>query len=188
MPSNRPGLQTVEASLFFKMVRVVNLTARPFVESIGKEQRLSLSAWRVMVVLAAHPGCAAQEVVARTALDKMTVSRALAGLGRQGYLARSGDAEDRRRISLRLTAAGRKVYERVAERGRSRESQLFSGISAAERQSLARMLEKLARNIGDGVLRPEGSGSSPAKQARVRPGGAQRLAALGPQQDERAKG
>ena len=49
----------VADSIFFKLVRVVNLTARPFVESIGKAHRLTLNEWRVMLVLAAHPGVAA---------------------------------------------------------------------------------------------------------------------------------
>lgn len=144
-----PAQPPVEASLFFKLVRVVNLTARPFVEGIGKGERLALNEWRVMVVLAAHPGCPAQEVVARTALDKMTVSRALAGLVRHGYLLRRADAVDKRRTQLRLSAAGQRAYERIAVSGRVRESQLFAGISAAEQARLARTLDKLAANLSD---------------------------------------
>ena len=101
----------IDESIFFKLVRVVNLTARPFVESIGRGHRLTLNEWRAMLVLASHPGSAAQDVVAHTGLDKMTVSRALAGLQRRGRLvrrdrpgrqaARAADAERRRRAGLR---------------------------------------------------------------------------------------
>lgn len=143
-------LPPVEASLFFKLVRVVNLTARPFVEGIGREERLALAEWRVMVVLAAHPGWSAQEVVARTALDKMTVSRALAGLARHGYLVRRAHPGDGRRMALRLSAEGTRAYRRIAVSGREREALLFAGISADEQARLARTLDKLARNLGDG--------------------------------------
>jgi len=47
----RPALP-MDSSVFFKLVRVVNLTARPFSESIGKAHRLSLNEWRVLLVLA----------------------------------------------------------------------------------------------------------------------------------------
>ena len=47
-----------DGELFFKLVRVVNLTARPFVETLARRHRLSLNEWRVMIVLASHPGSA----------------------------------------------------------------------------------------------------------------------------------
>lgn len=46
----------MDSSIFFKPVRVVNLTTRPFSESIGKAHRLSLNEWSVLPVLAHHPG------------------------------------------------------------------------------------------------------------------------------------
>ena len=69
--------------MFFKLVRVVNLTARPFNEGIGRGTSLSLSDWRVMTVVGSHPGTTASEVCARTGMDKMSVSRAIAALGAQ---------------------------------------------------------------------------------------------------------
>ena len=46
------------------------------------EQRfdLSVTEWRVMAVLGALDGLSAREVAERTAMDKVAVSRALAGL------------------------------------------------------------------------------------------------------------
>ena len=66
----------IDDSIFFRLVRVVNLTARPFSESIGKAHRLSLNEWRVLLVLANHAGVAASDVATLTGLDKMSVSRA----------------------------------------------------------------------------------------------------------------
>ena len=54
----------VDSSVFFKLIRLVNLTARPFNEVIGKRHELKLNEWRVMVVLASHPRCFATDVVA----------------------------------------------------------------------------------------------------------------------------
>ena len=62
----RAAALPVDSSLFFKLVRVVNLTARPFVETLARTHQLSLNEWRVMVVLASHPGVAASDVVLGT--------------------------------------------------------------------------------------------------------------------------
>ena len=133
----------MDDSIFFKLVRVVNLTARPFVESVGRTHRLSLNEWRVMLVLASHPGAAAQEVALHTGLDKMTVSRALAGLARHGRLVKKLDPADKRRTCLWLSAAGQRVYEKIGVSGKARETQLFAAVGPAEQAQLARTLDTL---------------------------------------------
>ena len=68
--------------LFLKLVRVVNLTARPFQQRVGRAHQLTLNEWRVMAALGSHTGSTATEVADLTGLDKMAVSRALTGLKR----------------------------------------------------------------------------------------------------------
>jgi len=111
----------MDSSVLFKLVRVVNLTVRPFSDSIGKAHHLSLNEWRVLLVLANHPGVAASEVTALTGLDKMSVSRALAALARRGWVVRKVDAADKRRMLLRLSAEGERLYERVGAPAKERE-------------------------------------------------------------------
>jgi DNA-binding MarR family transcriptional regulator len=137
----------MDDSIFFKLVRVVNLTARPFVESVGRMHKLSLNEWRVMLVLASHPGAAAQEVALHTGLDKMTVSRALAGLARHGRLVKKLDATDKRRTCLWLSAAGQRVYEKIGVSGKARETQLFAAVGAAEQAQLGRTLDTLIETL-----------------------------------------
>jgi DNA-binding MarR family transcriptional regulator len=139
----------VDDSIFFKLVRVVNLTARPFSESIGKAHQLSLNEWRVLLVLANHPQVVASEVAAITGLDKMTVSRAIAALERRGRVVRKVDATDRRRMLLRLSAAGERLYERIGVPAKARERSLFRGIAAADQQQLGRLLDRLIDNLVD---------------------------------------
>jgi DNA-binding MarR family transcriptional regulator len=133
----------MDDSLFFKLIRIVNLTARPFNESIGRANRLSLTQWRVMIVLASHPGIAAQEVALHTGLDKMSVSRAIAGLARRARIVRRLDPADKRRVLLALSAAGERLYEKIGVGGKARETSLFAAIDAGEQARLARTLDKL---------------------------------------------
>lgn len=137
----------VDDSIFFKLVRVVNLTARPFSDSIGKAHRLTLNEWRVLLVLANHPRVVASEVAAITGLDKMSVSRAIAGLERQGRVVRKVDAGDRRRMLLRLSAAGERLYERIGVPAKARERSLFRDMSASDQAQLDRLLDRLIANL-----------------------------------------
>jgi DNA-binding MarR family transcriptional regulator len=137
----------MDSSVFFKLVRVVNLTVRPFSESIGKAHHLSLNEWRVLLVLANHPGVAASEVTALTGLDKMSVSRALAALAGRGWLVRKVDAADKRRMLLRLSAEGERLYERIGVPAKERERRLFRGIGDGEQERLARTLDRLIDNL-----------------------------------------
>lgn len=135
--------------LFFKLVRVVNLAARPFHASVGREHQLTLNEWRVMAALGAQPGLTATQAADLTGLEKMAVSRALAGLKRHKRVQRHDDPTDQRRCRLYLTATGKALHASVSVLGQAREAELFAGIDADE---LARMSATLDKLIG-AVLR-----------------------------------
>ncbi|QNK70008.1 MarR family winged helix-turn-helix transcriptional regulator [Variovorax sp. PAMC26660] len=133
--------------LFFKLVRVVNLTARPFHERVGREHQLTLNEWRAMAVLGAQPGLNATQVADQTGLDKMAVSRALAGLKRHKRVQRHGDPTDQRSSRLYLTAAGKALHETVGALGRQREAELFAGVDADELARMSATLDTLIRAV-----------------------------------------
>jgi DNA-binding MarR family transcriptional regulator len=136
-----------DGGLFFKLVRLVNVTARPFVETLARQHRLSLNEWRVMVVIANHPGFAAHEVVRATGLDKMSVSRAIAALDRAGRVLKHADPQDARRVPLELSAAGRRLFETLGTGGARRETQLFAALDTPAREQLAQTIERLTTAI-----------------------------------------
>jgi DNA-binding MarR family transcriptional regulator len=133
----------IDSSLFFKLVRVVNLTARPFVETISKAHHLSLNEWRAMVVLASHPGAAASEVAEHTGLDTMIVSRAIAALDRLGRIHKQADPDDARRTHLWLSDSGQGLFEAIGSAAAEREAQLFGGIGRAEQAAMGRTIDRL---------------------------------------------
>jgi DNA-binding MarR family transcriptional regulator len=139
----------VDSSLFFKLVRVVNLTARPFVETLARTHQLSLNEWRVMVVLASHPGVAASDLALSTGLDKMSISRAIAALSRHGRISKKADAQDGRRTLLWLNAAGMRVFQTIGEHAKAREALLFGGIDAAELDQLDRLVDQLLAALSE---------------------------------------
>jgi len=104
--------------------------------------------WRVLAALADRGPVVARDVAGYTTLDKMSVSRAVAGLEGKGYLSRHDDPQDRRNKILEMTAAGRALYFRIVPLARAREEYLLDSLSAEDRAALDRILTSLlARSI-----------------------------------------
>lgn len=104
---------------------------------------LSIPQWRVIAALARYPDLSAGEVAERTAMDKVAVSRAVQGLLAGGRLTRAQDPGDRRRSILRLSPAGRSVYRRVAPLALRYERRLLDALTAEERRTLDRLIDRL---------------------------------------------
>ncbi|VTU18212.1 MarR family winged helix-turn-helix transcriptional regulator [Variovorax sp. PBL-E5] len=138
-----------EDSVFFKLVRVVNLTARPFQQRVGRQHQLTLNEWRTMAVLGKQPGLTATQVAELTGLDKMAVSRALAGLQRHRRLHRHEDPADLRRSRLYLSSIGKALFAVLGVQAREREAELFSGVEAEELRQLNTTLDKLIASISE---------------------------------------
>ena len=113
-------------------------------EEIG----LSIPEWRLIAVLSEQRRATQQMLCGLTRMDKVTVSRAAAGLTERGLLLRAPNAEDRRSHFLSLSAAGRAVYKEVAPRALAMEKTLLAGFKASEIALLEKMLRRLEDAAG----------------------------------------
>lgn len=104
---------------------------------------LGITEWRVLAVLGRYPDLTASDLVERTAMDKVAVSRAVARLLRDGRLKRRAHGDDRRRSLLALSAKGYRIYDEVAPLALRLERDLLSCLSVEERGTLARILDRL---------------------------------------------
>ena len=107
---------------------------------------LSVSEWRTMAVLGPHQPLSASEIVERSSMDKVNVSRAIAGLRKKGLLGRGVNTDDRRRIVLWLTERGLEVFRTLVPLVRELEVKLLDGLSEDERTTLIRLMEKVRKN------------------------------------------
>ena len=133
--------------LFFKLARVVNLTARPFQESIGRKHQLTLNEWRVLSLLGAEPGLTATQVADLTGMDKMSASRAIAGLSHRRRLQRHDDPADQRRSRLYLTSTGKTLCNTVDALAQAREAALFAKVKPADLSRLDGILDSLLASV-----------------------------------------
>lgn len=124
--------------------RVSSEIAKHYSERFG----LTVPEWRVMAVLGQTPDLSAREVAARTAMDKVQVSRAVASLVEARRLQRRDDAGDGRITRLSLTAKGRAIYDEIVPLALNLEAVFLSALTREERDTLDRLMRKLSQRVG----------------------------------------
>ena len=127
------------------LVRELRLASREAEQRVGVHGA-QLHALRQ---LADNPATSLTELAERTHTDISSVSVVVSRLVEQGLVARKSADDDRRRLSLGLTARGRAIVRRAPETGASRLLRAASKLSDREVHALATGLAKLADGIND---------------------------------------
>ena len=142
----RPGLD-LEHFLPYRLSVLSNRISQAIATRYAQRFGIGVTEWRVVAVLGRYPDLSAGEVAARTAMDKVAVSRAVARLLERGFVERDTHGDDRRRSVLALSRSGKRIYDEIAPLALDLERRLLSRLDAGERASLDALLDKL----GDGV-------------------------------------
>lgn len=145
---DRPILE-LERFLPYRLSVLSNRLSNAIARSYETRFQLSVTEWRVIAVLGRFRGLSANEVAERTAMDKVAVSRAVARLLESGRLQRDLHENDRRRSVLELSEAGYAIYEAVAPIALSYERALLEALEPEERETLLKLLDKLAAKAVD---------------------------------------
>ena len=106
---------------------------------------IDLHQWRVMAVLGEESDLSAQDVSARTAMDKVAVSRAVKKLIHSNMVSREFDVADKRRSILSLTSDGQTIYQQIVPLAKTYESNLLQQLSDDEIAELVKLLNKLRK-------------------------------------------
>jgi DNA-binding MarR family transcriptional regulator len=138
-----PDTIDLDRFLPYRLSVLTNVVSSTIAEAYQRRFGLSIPEWRVLAVLARHPGLSAAEVARLTRMDAVAVSRAVARLLAAGRLRRTIARDDRRRSVLAVTAAGTAVYREVAPLALGYERELLATLGAAERAALDRALDAL---------------------------------------------
>lgn len=133
----------LEKFLPYRLSVLAQLVSESLHDLYAEPFDLSVTQWRVMAALGRFAPLTASDVGQRIVMDKVAVSRAVAGLMKRGLVERATDLEDRRRAPLRLTAKGRTVHARIVPLALEYESDLYAVLSAEERATLNGLCDRL---------------------------------------------
>lgn len=110
---------------------------------------LKIPEWRLMAVLGELPLATQRELVAATAMDKVTVNRASKALEDRGLIGRAPNAADGRSHHLALTETGRELYEQIVPLALSVEAELEKILGSGEAKALENMLAQLRARVAE---------------------------------------
>ena len=140
--SDRPALR-LEHFLPYRLSILSQTTSADLHRRYFGPSRLTVPQWRVIAVLGRFAPLSASDICQRTVMDKVTVSRAVAGLRRRRLVEQATDGADRRRSQLGLTQAGRAMHDLVVPLALGYAAELLAQLSPAEHTALDRLLDRL---------------------------------------------
>jgi DNA-binding MarR family transcriptional regulator len=138
-----PPQLRLDAFLPYQLSIASNAVSGAIARSYESLFGLKVPEWRLIAVLAETDGLTQQQIVQRTEMDKMTVSRAAQALAGRGLVARARDGRDRRSQMLTLSPAGQTLYGEIAPRALALEAQLMAGFAEPEIAALRAALARL---------------------------------------------
>jgi MarR family transcriptional regulator, organic hydroperoxide resistance regulator len=113
----------------------------------GGETELTMSQYFVMDAMA-DEALTVSEVARAAGVAVPTATRALRALETRGFVDRKrNEIEDRRLVTVALTASGRAVLEEKRGWVQERQREIFEGLSQAEQETVTGALSAMAHNI-----------------------------------------
>ena len=139
----------------FRISLLANLFTGSVYREVAARHGIARSEYLIIFCLKMLGELTAQDIVEITGRPKNSISRAVTAMVARGFVSRRTDPENARRAPLLLTRSGEAVYEATIPVFRQFEAAMLSVLDAEERDTLDRLLDKLARR-GDAWERPIG--------------------------------
>jgi DNA-binding MarR family transcriptional regulator len=98
----------------------------------------------ILTMIDSQPGATQQQLVTRALVDPSSMVAAIDELEALGLAERRAHPQDRRKHALHLTAKGKRTLGRAREAAMAMVEEVLAPLSPAERETLRRLLRKLA--------------------------------------------
>lgn len=132
----------------FRLNRLAAEVSHALSEEYQARHGLDIPEWRVMATLGFRDdACSAQFIAQCTRTHKSTISRAVTGLMARDLVERVENSDDRRAFELRLTPAGKALYDALIPRLLTKERDILACLTAEERKQFATALDKIERSL-----------------------------------------
>ena len=129
----------------YRIAFLTNFFREPVLRKIDHEFGLIRPELTVLICLSYKSNLNARDICEITEQPSNTVSRAVVSLTEKGYISRSGDQHDARRIVLAITSEGQRLHDLAMAYFVEAEEAMLAGLSEKEIATLTALLDKLAR-------------------------------------------
>jgi DNA-binding MarR family transcriptional regulator len=143
MTSSAPAFE-LDDFLPYRLAVLASRVSGEFAAIYGPRYGIGRAEWRVLAHLAsAGTAVSVREVHARVDMDKPTVSRAAGRLELAGLIEKRVHDRDRRLVSLKLTAKGRRIMDELIALARSYERALLARLGPEDSAHFLRLVSVL---------------------------------------------
>jgi DNA-binding MarR family transcriptional regulator len=135
---------------FFWLTQVIGARDRELAQGL-RDYGLRVPEWRVLAALYARRLCTMSDLAELATIDRTTLTRTIDRMAEAGWLERRADEADMRVTRLALTAAGRRMFDRIWHEVEKLNALALEGLSKAEIQQLQSILARMHANLEDYV-------------------------------------
>jgi DNA-binding MarR family transcriptional regulator len=128
----------------YQLHTVANLLSRGAELRYRREFGVSLWEWRTVALLGGEEPQSLGHLARAAGIDKSQMSRVVSGLAKRKLVARDANDADGRGVHLRLSKAGRKLYEGLIGAAAERDAAFRRCLTSAEKTVFEKALSKLA--------------------------------------------
>jgi DNA-binding MarR family transcriptional regulator len=112
-----------------------------------RDPRMSVPQFRALIFIRRQATATASELAEHLGLTRSSTTTLVDNLVRMGWVERTGDEQDRRRVRLRLTAAGEAILESAQAQTQAHFRALLAGLSPTERECVSQAMYILRCHI-----------------------------------------
>lgn len=133
----------LERFLPYRLNVLADLVSQSLSKVYARVYGLSVAEWRIIATLGQFEAMTAAAIGAHSHMHKTKVSRAVATLTKRGLISRTSDSDDLRAAILRLTTAGREVYDNIVPDALDYTERLTEGLDADQQKLLNVLIDRL---------------------------------------------
>ena len=127
------------------MVRVFYRDVTTAIASIYQAQfGMTPAEWRSLVLIGPKNKLTANEIVMRSTMDKVTVSRAITRMKRNGWIETHANIADGRSKLISLSPEGKSVYYDLTPQALKMEQKLLRGISDEQKRQFISIMNQIS--------------------------------------------
>ena len=136
----------LDRHVFYWLTQVIGARDRELAQGL-KDFGLRVPEWRALAALYARRRCTMSELADLASIDRTTLTRTIDRMSEAGWLTRLADADDMRVTRLALTAAGKRMFERIWPAVRQLNELALAGVPKSEIEVLHRVLARMRANL-----------------------------------------
>lgn len=142
-------MERLENVLSFRIISAARAISKTVSDTLADDYDMGLPEWQVLSIVAHDSALSVREIVPRTTLDAVAVSRAARRLTDRKLLKRYGNPADRRLISLKATKKGRELFDLITRSIAARERFYLKSLSSQDRIRLLNLLAGIEQELSE---------------------------------------